>query len=296
MRRLIAPLEREENADEVHIEDDGEEDVQPMRAAHSPKTPTAKMMEEHRYVHMPYRDWCKLCLMGRGRGIQHRHGDSSWIPVVGLDYFYITAGGVKLRKELDYTDDAEGHAALEEDRKNGRIVKCLIIRCTQSKNLFPHCVPYKGASEDRFVAELVVKAVEWLGHTKLIVKADNEPALKTLITQSLEEVRLKCVNVDNISAENPPKYDSQSNGGTEIGVQLVRGVFRTLKLCLEDRIDKIIPVNHAIIPWLLEHAGLVLNVRPLGPDGLTSWQRVRGRAFNQRLLYFAERTFYKLPG
>ncbi len=162
--------------------------------------------------------------------------------------------------------------------------------------MFPHCVPYKGAGEDRFVAELVVRAVEWLGHTKLIVKADNEPALKTLVTQSLEEVRLKRVNVDSISTENPPKYDSQSNGGTEIGVQLVRGVFRTLKLCLESRVNKIIPVNHAIIPWLLEHAGLVLNVRPLGSGGQTSWSRVRGRAFNQKLLYFGERIFCKLPG
>ena len=175
---MLAPIERGEDAEEVHIEDISEEDVQPMKAAHSPETPTAKMIEEHRYVHIPYRDWCRWCVMGRGRGIQHRHGDSSSIPVVGLDYFYITAGGVKIRKELDYTDDAAGNAALEEDRKNGNIVKCLIIRCTKSKNLFPHCVPYKGAGEDRFVAELVVRAVEWLGHTKLIVKADNEPALK----------------------------------------------------------------------------------------------------------------------
>ncbi len=89
----------------------------------------------------------------------------------------------------------------------------------------PHCVPHKGASEDRFVADLVVRAVEWLGHTKLIVKADNEPALKTLVMQSLEVIRIKCTDVDNVSTENPPKYDSQSNGGTEVGVQLVRASF-----------------------------------------------------------------------
>ncbi len=293
--RVVANFHQNGEQGDEEIQIEAEEDVQPLRPAHSPETPTAKMMEEHRYNHIPYRDWCKWCLMGRGRGMQHRHADSSWIAVVGLDYFYITAGGVKLRKELDQTDDDAGNAALEEERKAGNIVKCIMVRCTKSKNLFAHVVPYKGAGEDRFVAELVTRDVEWLGHTRLIIKADNEPALRTLVMQSLEEIRLKCVDIDNISTENPPKYDSQSNGGTEVGVQLVRGIFRTLKLCLESRIDKFIPINHAVIPWLLEHTCLILNVRPMGSDGQTSWSRVRGRAFNQRLLGFGEVVFYKLP-
>ncbi len=216
--------------------------------------------------------------------MQHRAAEAGWIPVVGMDYFYITTRGVKIRAHLEQPQDAEGDAALEEERKAGRLIKCIMVRCTKSKNVFPHVVPCKGASEDRFVASLVVADIEWMGHTKLIVKADNEPALKALVVQSLEEVRLKCVDIENVSAENPPTYDSQANGGTEVGIQLVRGIFRTLKPCLESRINKAIPVNHPIIPWLLEHAGLVLNVRPMGPDGQTAWSRVRGRAFNQRLL------------
>ncbi len=137
MWRLLAPVGYPEDTEEVRVEDISEEDVQKMRAAHSPETPTAKMMEEHRYVHLPYRDWCKWCVMGPGRGMQHRRGDSSWIPVIGLDYFYITAGGIKLRKELDHPEDPAGNAALEEDRKNGNIIKCLVIRCTKSKNVSP---------------------------------------------------------------------------------------------------------------------------------------------------------------
>ena len=284
----------DQNGEEIQIE--AEEDVQSMKMAPSPDTPTAKMMEEHRCVHIPYRDWCKWCLMGRGRGMQHRAAEAGWTPVVGMDYFYITTRGVKIRAHLEQPQDAEGDAALEEERKAGRIVKCIMVRCTKSKNVFPHVVPCKGASEDRFVAGLVVADIEWMGHTKLIVKADNEPALKALVVQSLEEIRLKCVDIESISAENPPTYDSQSNGGTEVGIQVVRGLFRTLKLCLESRVGKVIPVNHSIIPWLLEHTGLVLNVRPMGSDGQTAWARVRGRAFNQRLLGFGEKIFFKYPG
>ena len=68
-----------------------------------------------------------------------------------------------------------------------------------------------------------------------------------------------------------------------------------LKLCAEARIDKFIPVDHPVVSWLLEHTCLILSVRVRGSDGLTAWARVRGRAFNQRMLSFLENVFYKLP-
>ena len=95
--------------------------------------------------------------------------------------------------------------------------------------------------------------------------------------------------------EEPAAYDSQSNGGTEVGVMLVRGLFRTLNLCLESQIERFIPVGHAIIPWLLEHTCLVLNVRSRGSDGITPWERVRGRPFNQAIVGFGELVIYKVP-
>ena len=76
-----------------------------------------------------------------------------------------------------------------------------------------------------------------------------------------------------------------------MGVQLVRGLFRAFKLCAEARIGKFIPVNHAIVSWLLEHTALILNVKQKGADGFTSWERLRGRPFNQRLLSILEKVF-----
>ena len=145
-------------------------------------------------------------------------------------------------------------------------------------------------------ANLAAGDVMWLGHTKVIVHSDNEPALQTLITESLDALRVKTHNIDQIATEHPAAYDSQSNGGTEVGVKLVRGLFRTLKLCLESRIDKYVPINHALVPWLLQHTCMLLNARFRGTDGRTPWARVRGRPFNQRLLGFGELVMYKLPG
>ena len=180
-----APEARWREGDVVEIQ--GEDETTPVKIDNSPETPTAKAMEEHRSCgHIPYRDWCKWCQMGRGIDTQHRSGNEpSAIPIVGPDYFYITGGGVKSRNELEQPNDAAGNAALNEERLAGTIVKCLLVRCTSTKAVFAHCVPAKGATEDQYVSSLIVSRVEWLGHTRLILKADNEPALRTLVEQSL---------------------------------------------------------------------------------------------------------------
>ena len=68
-----------------------------------------------------------------------------------------------------------------------------------------------------------------------------------------------------------------------------------MKLCLEARIGKYVPVNHAIVPWLLQHVCIILNSTVRGADGVTAWSRCRGRSFGQKLLGFGEVVLYKLP-
>ena len=114
-RALLAPAEDELFfGDEIHIKDDGDFDdgeVEPVKMAPDPGQPTAKQVEEHRLTHSLYRSWCKWCVMGRGRGHQHRPGAASSIAIIGLDYFFITSGGIKKREELEYSVDAAGDAA-----------------------------------------------------------------------------------------------------------------------------------------------------------------------------------------
>ena len=86
-----------------------------------------------------------------------------------------------------------------------------------------------------------------------------------------------------------------TNGGTEAGVRLLRGLFRTVKLCLEQRLDRQIPADHPMTAWLMEHASLLLNAVVRGTDGLTAWKRVRGRAFGQPLVGIGESILYKHP-
>ncbi len=172
--RLIAPLEDTGGEGEVNIED-GDEDVEPLKIAPSPGQPTPEQVELHRTKgHIPYRSWCKWCVMARGVGQPHHRAGESALPIVGIDYFFVTTGGVEKRDELEIPEDA----AVDEARKEGKILKCVLVRCWASKNIFAHVIPCKGADEELFTAKLVAADIEWLGHTKLALKADNEAAVK----------------------------------------------------------------------------------------------------------------------
>ena len=245
--------------DELEVE---AEDAAPLPVAPSPTMPSPAEVEEHRITHIPFRSWCRECTMGRGLGERRgRHlGREHKIPVVGVDYFYISDGELKTRQELEFPDGEDGDARITAERQDGKLVKCLVLRCHQSKNVFGYVIPCKGVDEDLFAVKLVVQAVAWMGHIRVIMKSDNEPSLLSMVTRALNSIKCDVQGMEAATMEQSQAYDSQSNGGTEVGVKILRGHFRTLKLCLEARIGKSIPIHHPVIPWLLEHAALLHGV------------------------------------
>ena len=94
----MAPVEDEPVEEEIHIKDD--EEVEPLRMATDPTMPSPEDVELHERMHVPHRDWFKWCNLGRGRGTPHRHTGASTVPIVGVDYFFITSEGVKKRRGL----------------------------------------------------------------------------------------------------------------------------------------------------------------------------------------------------
>ena len=297
--RLIAPAEEAEqepppleDLDDGQIDGQEGEEVEPLRKAPSPAMPSAAEVEEHRLTHVPYRCWCPECNMGRGLGEQRgtHAGRAHEIPIVGVDFWYITTGGIKRRDEVKGTDEE-----VRTEREDGRIIKCLIVRCYATKSVFAHVIPSKGTLEDSYVVDLVCSDVAWLGHVKLILKGDNERALVALIDKSLKVLRCQVESLDSITAEHSQAYDSQSNGGTEVGIRAVRGLFRTMKLCLEKRVGFTIPVNHPLTAWLVEHVCMVLNTKVRGDDGKTAWARARGRPYGMREYGFGESVLWKPP-
>ena len=287
---MLFDIEDGDEGDEVNIQGDVDTEVEPVRTAADPGKPTERQIEEYRASHLPFRSWCRWCVLGRGRGLQHRACTGPVIPVIGLDYFFLTGAGVVLQKELKMDD-----TQVNEARIKGEIVKCLVVRCFASKAVFGHVIPCKGLDEDGIVVTKVLQNLEWLGHTRLIIKSDNEPAIQALAKRAVDLAKIELKDMEQVGKEDSVAYDSMTNGGTEVGVGLLRGMFRTLKLCLEQRIDKQIPIDHPMVSWLMEHSSLLLSALVRGSDGLTAWKRIRGRAFGQPLVPIGESVLYKYP-
>ena len=87
------------------------------------------------------------------------------MSIVGIDCFFITPGGVVERDELEYGLDTAGEEQLSAARAQGNIVKCIVTRSFDSKNVLAHWVPCEGVDEECYVADLVVKDILWLGHS-----------------------------------------------------------------------------------------------------------------------------------
>ena len=55
--------------------------------------PTKAEREEHERTHMPYKDWCKCCAMGRAREDKHsrkeRQEGEEQVPTITLDYCFM---------------------------------------------------------------------------------------------------------------------------------------------------------------------------------------------------------------
>ncbi len=95
--------------------------------------------------------------------------------------------------------------------------------------------------------------------------------------------------------EHPNAYDSSGNGQIEAVVKQVTGILRTNKLDLEKRLGKQIPLQSPVLPWLVEYAAFIVNIRVTGEDGMTAHQRVRKCAFAKRLVPFGELVLVHMP-
>ena len=86
MPGALATLEDSLEEGEVHVEEESEEDPPDLKHATDVSSPTADQVERHRVSHLPYRSWCKQCVMGRGVGRPHATTtQTSSVPIVGMD-------------------------------------------------------------------------------------------------------------------------------------------------------------------------------------------------------------------
>ena len=115
--QLCCPIEDSvTTAEEIEVQDDNgiEQEAEPATYTHNPPQVSDADYEAHRCDHYPYRSWCKFCVMSQGRGFPHSHGQESTLPVIGMDYFFMTATGIQKLEELEVDPNVLSEGALRQ--------------------------------------------------------------------------------------------------------------------------------------------------------------------------------------
>jgi hypothetical protein len=138
-----------------------------------------------------------------------------------------------------------------------------------------------------WVEQRVANFVNGFGHKKLLVRSDHEPSILALRKKIVELVDGQVFQEDSIKGE------SQTNGLAEVGVKILEGMIRTLKLAVEGRIKESLASDSILLAWLAEHAAIVYNRCAVLADGRTPWQRAYGKSSTMPLLPFGEKVLFK---
>ncbi len=93
-----------------------------------------------------------------------------------------------------------------------------------------------------------------------------------------------------IVPEEKPSKDAKSNPDAESANNIAEGLIRCHKAQLDEALGEKIPSDHPIVAWLMIHCGVLYNISHVGSDGLTPFERARGRRMASRSACLASRS------
>ena len=139
------------------------------------------------------------------------------------------------------------------------------------------CGTKEGACE--YAVKPVAREIQNAGYNRVIIKNDQEPALKELL-QAVKRERAEWIEFAGIGEEESAVGESQSNGLVERAIQDVQAQTRTIKMALEWRYGgEKIKEEHPILPWLIRYSAMLINITRKGEDGRTAYERRRGKRY-----------------
>lgn len=232
-----------------------------------PSSPTEAEMSEHCLTHIPFRDWCTLCIANKSRQDKHHREahSSSTHSVISFDFGF------------------SGRNVGDDDS-----ITVLFLHDRATKMM--HAVPTlsKGGASLPYLTSEVCRFVTWTGHQQVGLRCDNEPSTISL----LDSVRraLKGLGIHTVVERTVPG-NSEGNGAAEVTVQVVRNQANLLIQQVEafcgvnDR--AIFGANHPLYHWAMVHASFLHN-RFAVSQGETPFERCAGKMYSGKLCYFGE--------
>ena len=181
--------------------------------------PSGEEYEEHMRTHIPFRSWCEFCIKGKSKSDHHRKNGGNKEDPLG-DKIAVVA--------IDYTFPMQK----AEDRSEHGGMPILVMKNSLDKWVSGIVVPQKGACE--YAVKAVARKVQNGGYNRIIMKSDQEPAIKELL-HAVKRERAEKIEFAGIGEEESAVGESSSNGMVERAIQDVQAQMRTLRLALEWR-------------------------------------------------------------
>ena len=125
---------------------------------------------------------------------------------------------------------------------------------------------------------------------RIVVKTDTEPAIVDL-RREMSKHRGDAPT----GFEDSRVGDSNSNAKIERLIREVKGMIRTFRADLQDKIGEAITLQSPIVPWLVRHAGYILTRCRIHECGRSSLDRMKGQKTHRPLLPFGEVILFKIP-
>ena len=141
----------------------------------------------------------------------------------------------------------------------------LLIRDHAFRVTLSHAVPCKGTAGSEYPVRQAAYSIKQLGHSKIVFRSHNEPALldvKTEVCQSLRKTHGMTV-----VEEESPVEDHQAHGVVESANREFGGMSRTLNDQLIHNHGWTPPTDHPIYTWLTNYCGFLLTRFQHGADG-----------------------------
>jgi hypothetical protein len=255
--------------EEVELSSEDEAGERRTKKLLDPRKPNQEAIDEHERTHLPYRNWCRHCVKGRGKEAPHRKTtDKPEMPEFHVDFGFFGDEG-----------------------SPGKTVPVLVVRERLTKMMMAAAVPSK--STGTYIARRVAAFIEEVGCGQLdiTVKSDQEAAIVSIV-EEVGRVR-SATSQGRYVIEHSPVGSSSSNGIVERGIQSVEQQVRVLKSSLEDRWKIHIPARHSVVAWLAEYSAFLLNRFEVGRDGKTAYERCKGKQARTAGLEFGEAVLWK---
>lgn len=243
------------------------EECRKLKRIGDPRKPSEQEVAEHMLSHLPYRNWCAVCVRAKGRDLDHRKevGKDREVSEYAFDYCF---PGDELGFKLT--------VLVGKERLTGMN--------------FGVAVPMRGSS-GRFGVDEALEFITECGDVgeKVIIRNDQEPSIQYFIkdlAEGHEEGRTLL--------EESPVGSSGSNGSVERGVQWMEGHIRVLLLSLEARIGKKVDPRMPIVAFIPEYAAYLMNRLEVGKDGKTGYEKAKGKRASVLGVEFGEKLLYKV--